>query len=131
MVEEEGTYEDWTVEELREQAAARDIEGRSAMNKAELVAALEEDDAAEEGIVAEAVSATATVGSDVVVTVEDYKQQDLVAQALELEEPLRAAADSLAPGPNSDALKAAMRSAVRGLGHMRRALEQMSQMADR
>jgi hemerythrin superfamily protein len=34
------SYEDWTVEQLRERAAEVDIEGRSSMDKAELIAAL-------------------------------------------------------------------------------------------
>lgn len=33
-------YEDWTVEQLRERAAEIDLEGRSSMDKAELIAAL-------------------------------------------------------------------------------------------
>jgi hypothetical protein len=37
-------YADWTVEELREEASAREIEGRSEMNKDDLVKALEEND---------------------------------------------------------------------------------------
>ena len=35
-----GSYEDWTVDELRERAAELDIEGRSDMTKDELVKAL-------------------------------------------------------------------------------------------
>lgn len=38
-------YEEWTKKELYAEAEARDIEGRSSMTKAELVAALEADDA--------------------------------------------------------------------------------------
>jgi hypothetical protein len=34
------SYEDWTVDELRERAAELDVEGRSDMTKDELVAAL-------------------------------------------------------------------------------------------
>ena len=34
------SYEEWTVEELRERAAELDVEGRSSMRKAELVEAL-------------------------------------------------------------------------------------------
>ena len=37
---EAGDYEDWTVDELRERAREIDIEGRSSMNKEELIAAL-------------------------------------------------------------------------------------------
>jgi hypothetical protein len=37
---EAGSYEDWTVEELRERAAELDIEGRSSMAKAALIDAL-------------------------------------------------------------------------------------------
>ena len=37
---EAGSYEDWTVEELRKRAAELDIEGRSGMRKAELIEAL-------------------------------------------------------------------------------------------
>ncbi|TIC85126.1 Rho termination factor [Nocardioides sp. GY 10113] len=35
-----GSYDDWTVDELRERAAELDIDGRSSMTKDELVAAL-------------------------------------------------------------------------------------------
>ena len=35
-----GSYEDWTVEELRERAAEIGIEGRSSMRKSELIDAL-------------------------------------------------------------------------------------------
>jgi hypothetical protein len=37
---ESGSYDDWTVEELRKRAAELDIEGRSGMNKKQLVDAL-------------------------------------------------------------------------------------------
>ena len=37
---ESGSYEDWTVERLRERAAELDIAGRSEMNKDDLIAAL-------------------------------------------------------------------------------------------
>lgn len=37
-----GSYEDWTVEELRKRAAELDIEGRSSMKKGELIKALRE-----------------------------------------------------------------------------------------
>jgi activator of HSP90 ATPase len=35
-----GSYDDWSVEELRDRAAELDIEGRSSMNKSELIDAL-------------------------------------------------------------------------------------------
>jgi len=37
---ESGSYEDWTVADLRKRAAELDIEGRSTMSKGELVKAL-------------------------------------------------------------------------------------------
>jgi hypothetical protein len=37
---ESGSYDDWTVEELRDRAAELDVEGRSDMNKSELIEAL-------------------------------------------------------------------------------------------
>jgi hypothetical protein len=37
---ESGSYDDWTVDHLRKRAAELDIEGRSRMNKSELVDAL-------------------------------------------------------------------------------------------
>lgn len=37
---ESGSYDDWTVEELRERARELDIEGRSSMDKAALIDAL-------------------------------------------------------------------------------------------
>lgn len=37
---EAGSYEDWTVEELQERAAEIGIEGRSSMDKGELIEAL-------------------------------------------------------------------------------------------
>ena len=37
---ESGSYEDWTVEQLRERAAELDNDGRSEMNKDDLIAAL-------------------------------------------------------------------------------------------
>ena len=37
---EAGSYDDWTLDDLRHRAAELEIEGRSSMNKAELVDAL-------------------------------------------------------------------------------------------
>lgn len=37
---EAGSYDDWTVDELRERARELDVEGRSRMNKDELIDAL-------------------------------------------------------------------------------------------
>ena len=37
---ESGSYDDWTVEDLRERAAELDIDGRSSMSKDELIDAL-------------------------------------------------------------------------------------------
>ena len=37
---ESGSYEDWTVDELRDRAAELNIEGRSSMNKGDLIKAL-------------------------------------------------------------------------------------------
>lgn len=37
---ESGSYDDWTVEDLRKRAGELDVEGRSTMNKSELVDAL-------------------------------------------------------------------------------------------
>jgi hypothetical protein len=37
---ESGSYDDWTVDHLRKRAAELDIDGRSRMNKSELVSAL-------------------------------------------------------------------------------------------
>lgn len=124
MAEEEGTYADWTVEELREQAAARDIEGRSAMNKAELVAALEADDAGGEEPLA---GVTETVPEPVVQP--NYDEDETIQKALELEEPLKALADSLPAGDNSDALKAGIRNASHGIAHIRKAMDQMERLA--
>ncbi len=37
---EAGSYDDWTVDELRKRAAELDVEGRSSMTKSELIEAL-------------------------------------------------------------------------------------------
>ena len=37
---ESGSYDDWTVDDLRDRAAELDIEGRSSMDKSELIDAL-------------------------------------------------------------------------------------------
>ena len=37
---ESGSYEDWSVDELRDRAAELDVEGRSTMTKSELIDAL-------------------------------------------------------------------------------------------
>lgn len=37
-----GSYDDWTVDELRDRARELDVEGRSTMNKDELIKALRE-----------------------------------------------------------------------------------------
>ena len=39
---EAGSYDDWTVDELRKRASELDIDGRSSMNKDELIKALHE-----------------------------------------------------------------------------------------
>ena len=39
---EAGSYDDWTVDELRDRARELDVEGRSTMNKDELIKALRE-----------------------------------------------------------------------------------------
>ena len=39
---ESGDYEDWTVDQLHERASELDIDGRSTMNKDELITALRE-----------------------------------------------------------------------------------------
>ena len=39
---EAGSYDDWTVDELRKRASELDIDGRSSMNKDELITALRE-----------------------------------------------------------------------------------------
>jgi Rho termination factor, N-terminal domain. len=54
MADEE-TYADWTVEELRAEASERALEGRSGLNKDELVALLEADDLADEEVTVEEV----------------------------------------------------------------------------
>lgn len=42
------SYDSWTKDELKDEARAREIEGISKMNKEELIAALEADDAEED-----------------------------------------------------------------------------------
>ena len=54
---------------------------------------------------------------------------DPVEAALELEVPLRDAADQLASGPNSDALKAAIRNASHGIAHIRKVLDVNARVA--
>lgn len=130
MAEDEGTYEEWTVEELRDQAAARDIEGRSGMNKAELVAALEADDEADEAASGAVKVTTEERAAAAGVKAESY-DDNVIVEALELEQPLRAAADALPAGDNSDALKAAMRNAAHGIAHIRKAQDQMARLAER
>lgn len=54
---------------------------------------------------------------------------DPVEAALELEVPLRDAADQLPAGPNSDALKAAIRNASHGIAHIRKVLDVNARVA--
>lgn len=44
MSDEDFVYEDWSLDELHEEATNREIEGRSSMNKADLANALRADD---------------------------------------------------------------------------------------
>ena len=54
---------------------------------------------------------------------------DPVEAALALEVPLRDAADQLASGPNSDALKHALRSASHGIAQIRKVLDTNARVA--
>jgi len=47
----------------------------------------------------------------------------VIARVLPFEDQLRAAADDYPSGDNSDAVKAALRSAARGVGHIRKVLD--------
>jgi hypothetical protein len=58
-----GEYDDMNVEELRDEASARDIQGRSGMNKEQLVAALEANDRGEEAPAAAAAEGEAPGGT--------------------------------------------------------------------
>lgn len=54
---------------------------------------------------------------------------DPIEAALALEDALRAAADSVEPGPNSDALKSAIRNASHGIAHIRKVLDVNARLA--
>lgn len=106
-----GDYDELTVEELKDELANRELPVSG--NKAELVERLEEDDG-------ESGEEEPTEGE---VTTSTEGIEDVVSQALGLEEPLKAAADSVMSGPNSDALKSALRNASQGIGHIRKVLD--------
>lgn len=57
--------------------------------------------------------------------------EDVVEQVLALEDSLKAAADALPSGDNSDAEKAAIRNAAHGIAHIRKARDQRARLAER
>jgi hypothetical protein len=56
------------------------------------------------------------------------KDEGIIDHLLRLEEPVRAEADRVPSGPNSDALKSGLLSAAHGIAHVRKALDQIRRL---